>query len=70
MSLSWYLPLILRLHLCPDSIQPRGLQIQWRPDQPQEALLQEEEEVKRGIGGPASEQVSKVVDAKRNTSRN
>jgi hypothetical protein len=54
MSLSWYLLLILRLHLRPDSLQPRGLQIQWRPDQPQEALLREEEEVKQGIDGPTN----------------
>jgi hypothetical protein len=54
MLLSWYLLLILQLHLCPDSLQPRGLQIQWRLDQPQEALLREEEEVKRGIDGPTN----------------
>jgi hypothetical protein len=45
MSLRWYLLLILRLHLRPDFLQPRGLQIQWRPDQLQEALLREEEEL-------------------------
>jgi hypothetical protein len=55
MSSSWYLLPILRLHLCPDFLQPRGLQIQWRPDQPEEALLLEEEGVKRGIGGPTNE---------------
>jgi hypothetical protein len=55
MSSSWYLLPILWLHLCPDFLQPRGLQIQWRPDQPEEALLLEEEGVKRGIGGPRSE---------------
>jgi hypothetical protein len=54
MSLSWYLPLILWLHLRTDSLQPRGLQIQWRLDQPQEVLLWEEEEVKRGIDGPTN----------------
>jgi hypothetical protein len=46
MSSSWYLLPILRLHLCPDFLQPWGLQIQWRPDQPEEALLLEEEGVK------------------------
>jgi hypothetical protein len=54
MLLSWYLLLILRLHPCPDSLQPRGLQIQWRPDQPQEVLLREEEAVKQGIDGPTN----------------
>jgi hypothetical protein len=54
MSLSWYLLLILWLHLRLDSLQPQGLQIQWRPDQLQEALLREEEEVKRGIDGPTN----------------
>jgi hypothetical protein len=46
--------MILRLHLRPDFLQPRGLQTQWRLDQLQEALLREEEEVKRGIDGPTS----------------
>jgi hypothetical protein len=55
MSSSWYLLPILRLHLRPDFLQPRGLQIQWRPDQPEEALPLEEESVKRGIGGPTNE---------------
>jgi hypothetical protein len=55
MSLSWYLLLILRLHLLPNFFQPRGLQIHWRPDQPKEALPLEEEGVKRGIGGPTNE---------------
>jgi hypothetical protein len=54
MSSSWYLLLILWLHLRPDFLQSQGLQIQWRPDQPEEALLLEEEEVKRGIGGPTN----------------
>jgi hypothetical protein len=55
MSSSWYLLSILRLHLCPNFLQPRGLQIQWRPDQPEEALLLEEEGVKQGIDGPTNE---------------
>jgi hypothetical protein len=55
MSLSWCLLPILRLHLHPDFLQPRGLQIQKRPDQPEEALPLEEEGVKRGIDGPTSE---------------
>jgi hypothetical protein len=55
MSLSWYLLLILRLHLRPDFLQPQGLQIQKRPDQPKEALLLEEKDVKQGIDGPTSE---------------
>jgi hypothetical protein len=55
MSSSWYPLLILRLHLRPDFLQPRGLQIQKRPDQPEEALPLEEEGVKRGIDGPTSE---------------
>jgi hypothetical protein len=54
MLLSWYLLLTLWLHLHPDSLQPRGLQIQWRPDQLQEVLLREEEAVKRGIDGPTN----------------
>jgi hypothetical protein len=70
MSSSWCLLLILWNHLRPDFLQPRGLQIQKRPDQPEEALPLEEEGVKRGISGPAHEQVSKVIDAKRNTARN
>jgi hypothetical protein len=32
MSSSWYPLPILRLHLRPDFLQPRGLQIQKRPD--------------------------------------
>jgi hypothetical protein len=55
MSLSWYLIPILWLHLCPDFLQPWGFQIQWRPGQPEEALLLEEEGVKQGIGGPTNE---------------
>jgi hypothetical protein len=51
-------------------LQPRGLQIQKRPDQPEEALPLEEEGVKRGIGGPAHEQVNRVTEAKRNAARN
>jgi hypothetical protein len=70
MSLIWCLLLILRHHLRPDFLQPRGLQIQKRPDQPEEALPLEEEGVKRGIGGPAHEQVSIVIEAKGNTARN
>jgi hypothetical protein len=41
--------------------------MQKRPDQPEEALPLEEEGAKRGIGGPAHEQVSRVTEAKRNT---
>jgi hypothetical protein len=55
MSLSWYLFPILRLHLRPDFLQPRGLQIQLRSDQPEEALPLEEEGMKQGIGGPTNE---------------
>jgi hypothetical protein len=55
MSSSWYILMILQLHLRPDFLQPRGLQIQWRPDQPEEALLLEGEGMKRGIGGPTNE---------------
>jgi hypothetical protein len=55
MSLNWYLLLILQLHLCPNFLQPRGLQIQWMLDQPEEALLLEEEGVKQGIGSPTNE---------------
>jgi hypothetical protein len=54
MSSSWYLLLILRLHLRPDFLHSRGIQMQWRPDQPQEALLREEEEEKQGIDGPTN----------------
>jgi hypothetical protein len=43
---SWCLLPILRLHLHPDFLQPRGLQIQLRSDQPEEALPLEEEGVK------------------------
>jgi hypothetical protein len=46
MSLSWYLALILRRHLHPDYHQPRGLQMQTRPDQPEGALPLEEEGAK------------------------
>jgi hypothetical protein len=46
MSLSWYLPLILRHHLRPDSHQLWGLQMQTRPDQPEGALPLEEEGAK------------------------
>jgi hypothetical protein len=70
MSSSWCLLLILRHHLRPNFLQPRGLQIQKRPDQPEEALPLEEEGVKRGMSGPAHEQVSKVTEAKRNIARN
>jgi hypothetical protein len=62
MSMSWYLLLIPRFHLRPDFLQPRGLQIQWKLNEPQEALLQEEEEVKQGIDGPTNGQVRKVTD--------
>jgi hypothetical protein len=55
MSSSWYLLTSLRLHLRPDFLQPRGLQMQKRPDQPEGALPLEEEGVKRGIDGPTSE---------------
>jgi hypothetical protein len=65
MSLSWCLLLTLRHHLRPDFLQPRGLQIQKRPDQPEEALPLEEEGTKRGISGPTHEKVSKVIEAKR-----
>jgi hypothetical protein len=65
--MSWYLPLSLRFHLLLDFLQPRGLQIQWKPNEPQEALLQEEEEVKRGIGGPTNGQVRKVTHTRINT---
>jgi hypothetical protein len=54
MSLSWYPLPILRLHLRVDFLQPRGLQIQYRPDQPEEALPLEEEGMKQGIGGPTN----------------
>jgi hypothetical protein len=46
MSSNWYPLPILWLHLCPDFLQPRGLQIQKRPDQPEEALPLEEEGAK------------------------
>jgi hypothetical protein len=68
MSSSWYPLPILWLYLRPDFLQSRGLQIQKRPDQPEEALPLEEEGVKQGIGGPINEQVRKVVDARINTS--
>jgi hypothetical protein len=55
MSSSWYPLPILRLHLCPDFLQPWGLQIQWRPDWLEEALPLEEEGVIQGIGGPTDE---------------
>jgi hypothetical protein len=67
MSSSWYPLSILWLHLHPDFLQPQGLQIQKRPDQPEEALPLEEEGVKQGTGGPINEQVRKVVDARINT---
>jgi hypothetical protein len=70
MSLNWCLLLILRHHLRPDFLQPRGLQIQKRPDQPEEALPLEEEGAKRGIGVPAHSQVSKVTKAKKSTAQN
>jgi hypothetical protein len=70
MLMSWCLPLILWHYHCPDFLQPRGLQIQTRPDQPEEALPPEEEGVKQGIGGPAHKQVSKITEAKRNTAQN
>jgi hypothetical protein len=70
MLMSWCLPLILWHHLRLDFLQPRGLQIQKRPDQLEEALPMEKEGVKRGIGGPAHEQVSKITEAKRNTAQN
>jgi hypothetical protein len=63
MSSSWYLLPILRLHLRPDFLQPRGLQKQQKPDQPEEALPLEGEGVKQGIGGPTNKQVRKVIDA-------
>jgi hypothetical protein len=55
MSSSWYLLPILRLHLRPNCLQPRGLQKQQKPDQPEEALPLGEEGVKQGIGGPTNE---------------
>jgi hypothetical protein len=55
MSSSWYLLPILWLHLRPDFLQPRGLQIQQRPDQPEEALPLEEEGMKQGIDDPTNE---------------
>jgi hypothetical protein len=67
MSMSWYLPLILRFHLRPNFLQPRGLQIQRKPNEPQEALLQEEEEVKQGIDGPTNGQVRKETHIRINT---
>jgi hypothetical protein len=54
MSLSWCLLLILRHHLRPDFLQPRGLQIQTRLDQPEEALPLEDGGVKQGTGGPVN----------------
>jgi hypothetical protein len=54
MSLSLCLPLILRHHLRPDFLQPRGLQIQKRVDQPEEALPPEDGGVKQGTGGPTN----------------
>jgi hypothetical protein len=54
MSSIWYPLPILWLHLRPNFLQPLGLQIQKRLDQPKEALPLEEEGVKRGIGGPTS----------------
>jgi hypothetical protein len=62
--------LILWHHLHPNFLQPRGLQIQKRLDQPEEALPLEEEGVIRGIGGPAHEQVSRVTETKRHIARN
>jgi hypothetical protein len=53
MSTSQFPLLILRHHLRPNFCQPRGLQIQMRPDQPEGALPLEEEGVKQGIGDPA-----------------
>jgi hypothetical protein len=53
MSTRWFPLPILRHHLRPDSRQPRGLQIQIRPDQPEGALPLEEEGAKQGIGDPA-----------------
>jgi hypothetical protein len=55
MSLSWCLLLILRHHLRPDFLQPRGLQIQKRPDQSEEALPPEGGGVRQGTGGPINE---------------
>jgi hypothetical protein len=55
MSLSWCLLLILRHHLRHDLLQPRGLQIQKRLDQPEEALPPEDGGVKQGTGGPINE---------------
>jgi hypothetical protein len=52
---SWCLLLILRHHLRPDFLQRRGLQIQKRPDQPEEALPLEEGGMKQGTGDPTSE---------------
>jgi hypothetical protein len=46
MSSNWCLLLIIWHHLHPDFLQPWGLQIQKRPDQPEEALPLEEEGVK------------------------
>jgi hypothetical protein len=53
MSTSSFPLLILRHHLCPNHRQPRGLQIQLRPDQLEGALPLEEEGAKQGIGDPA-----------------
>jgi hypothetical protein len=55
MSLSWCLLLILRHHLRPDFLQPRGLQIQKRPDQSEGALPPKDGGVKQGTGGPINE---------------
>jgi hypothetical protein len=55
MLLSWCLLLILWHHLRPDFLQPRGLQIQKRPDQPEEALPPEGGSVRQGTGGPINE---------------
>jgi hypothetical protein len=59
--------LILWHHLRPDSHQPRGLQIQIRPDQPEGALPLEEEGARGGIGAPTHEQVSRATKEKENT---
>jgi hypothetical protein len=55
MSLSWCLLLILWHHLRLDFLQPRGLQIQKRPDQLEDALPPEDGGVKQGTGGPINE---------------
>jgi hypothetical protein len=55
MSLSWCLLLILRHHLRPNFLQPRGIQIQKMPDQPEEALPTEGGGVRQGTGGPINE---------------